>query len=86
MESGDSSGREMIILLDYFEGTEFNIANPIELEIITEAVAKLHNAGRGIQEATSKEMNEKNSELFKLKDYFINKKRFRKTKGISGKI
>ena len=34
------------ILLDYFEGTEFNIANPIELEIITEAVAKLHNAGR----------------------------------------
>ena len=63
------------ILLDYFEGTEFNIANPIELEIITEAVAKLHNAGRGIQEATSKEMNEKNSELFKLKDYFKNSKK-----------
>ena len=63
------------ILLDYFEGTEFNIANPIELEIITEAVAKLHNAGMGIQEATSKEMNEKNSELFKLKDYFKNSKK-----------
>ncbi|EOU2048898.1 CotS family spore coat protein, partial [Clostridium perfringens] len=73
------------ILLDYFEGTEFNIANPIELELITEAVAKLHNAGRGIQEATSKEMNEKNSELFKLKDYFINsKKDLEKLKEIVG--
>ncbi|HJF36818.1 MAG TPA: CotS family spore coat protein, partial [Clostridium perfringens] len=74
------------ILLDYFEGTEFNIANPIELEIITEAVAKLHNAGMGIQEADSKEMNEKNSELFKLKDYFINsKKDLEKLKEIVGR-
>lgn len=63
------------ILLDYFEGTEFNIANPVELEIITEAVANLHNAGMGIQEATSKEMREKNSELFKLNEHFINSKK-----------
>ncbi len=63
-------------MLDYFEGTEFNIANPIELEIITEAVAKLHNAGMGIQESTSKEMNEKKVvSFFKLKDYFINSKK-----------
>ena len=52
MESGDSKWKgNYYILLDYFLGTEFNIANPIELEIITDAVKlKLHNAGMGIQE------------------------------------
>lgn len=63
------------ILLDYFEGTEFNIANPIELEIITKSIAELHKAGEGIQLEISKDVNQKNSELFKLKEYFLNGKR-----------
>lgn len=62
------------ILLDYFEGTEFNIANPIELDIIAESVAKLHNAGVGIWDTVSEEVVEKNSELHKLKNYFFQSK------------
>lgn len=63
------------ILLDYFEGTEFNIANPIELDIITEAVAKLHNAGYGIKKNLNEEMIKNNSELFSLTNHFINSKK-----------
>lgn len=63
------------ILLDYFEGTEFNIANPIELDIITEAVANLHKAGLGITDWISKDVFEDNNELFKLKNYFTQSKK-----------
>ena len=63
------------VLLDYFEGTEFNMANPIELEVITKAIGRLHKASLGFQREFSKEQFEKNSELFKLLDYFENSKR-----------
>lgn len=62
------------ILLDYIYGTEFNMANPIELKKITTSVAKLHRASLGFEKAISKSEYEKNSELFKLEDYFIKSK------------
>lgn len=63
------------ILLDCFEGTEFNIANPLELEIIVEAIANLHKAGYGITDIFHENIIKNNSELFSLTKKFRDSKR-----------
>ncbi|MGL5243630.1 MAG: CotS family spore coat protein, partial [Sarcina sp.] len=58
------------VLLDLIEGTELNVANPVELIKTSEGIAKMHKVSQSFIPTLNDEKKYKNSELFNLKKYF----------------
>ncbi|MPQ43004.1 CotS family spore coat protein [Clostridium tarantellae] len=58
------------ILLDLIDGLEFNIANPIDLKIAVEGIAKMHKASMGILSVLNEKEKDSNCNLFNLKEEF----------------